>query len=588
MRLGIASRRVSAVLLLMALALPVSAGPVAAGGSPGECAELKPLSQVHKGDTGEGWTVERGTTPERFLFEVLGIVDDGIAPGRDLIIVEVSDAPGNDMISRAGGIWAGMSGSPVYLGGKLLGAVAYGFTFGPSPIGGVTPAVDMADVLGYSTGAAAQTRDRVAVPQSMRAEVAARAGTSEAQASQLERLRIPFAVSGLNARARDNLEKMLKERGINAIVTSTARSARSAGTVISGRPVPGGNFAGAASYGDVTLAGIGTATYVCGNKALAFGHPLAFMGSVAFGANNADAIAVIDDPTATPFKMANITGLFGKLDHDRLTAIRAKLNATPTLRAITSHVENVDTGFSRNGRSDATMNVFVPVVAPNHLLANADVVFDQIGPGTAMVTWTIKGKRANGNPWSLEYTNRYASSSDITFESVFQMADQLAVLESNPFEAIKFTSVDIDASYNDTFTRYDIESVKISKNGGLFRERSSLNVSPGDQLRARVSLRRYRSTVTTVDLQVNVPNDATPGSFGLLAIFGGGDIFADPGGGVNSFPQLVAALENTPRNDDVIAQLLLDDFEGGSSVTSDSERLNAVVGGGVEIGISVE
>jgi hypothetical protein len=578
-------------LIFTLLAIPLGVVPASAvePALPGECPQLKPLSEVAVGATGNGWTVERGTQRERFRFEVLGIIPGGIAPGRDLIVVEISDTESNDMIARAGGIWAGMSGTPLYLGNKLLGAIAYGLTAGPSMVGGVTPAVDMADVLDYGApGAALQTPARVSVPSTMRSALAARAGVSAGDASYLERLPIAFSVSGLDGRGRDELRSELDKRGISAIVVPAATAPRSAGTVISSRPAPGGNFAGVVSYGDVTLGGLGTTTYVCGNKALAFGHPLSFGGAVAFGANDANAVAVVADPARTPFKLGNITGLFGKLDQDRLTAIRVKLNATPSLRAITSHITNADTGFARNGRTDVTMSEWVPSVAPLQLLSNGDVVFDQIGGGSSVVSWTINGKRANGNSFHLEYTNRYASQSDLSFESAFQLGDQLAAIDGNPFEAIRFTSVHIDATFDDTFREYGIESVKISKNGGPFRDRSSISVGPGDNLRARVGLRSFRGNLVTVDVQVAVPNSAELGSFGSLLIRGGGEFFFGDEPSANSFPQLLSMLKNSPRNDDLVAELVLQSFDGPPSSSSVTHRMDAVVHGFVEIGLSVE
>ena len=237
---------------------------------------------------------------------------------------------------------------------------------------------------------------------------------------------------------------------------------------------------------------------MCGDAALAFGHPLTFSGAIAFGANNANAVTVVADPTLTPFKMANVTGLFGKLDQDRLTAIRANLAATPKLRPVTSHVLNLDSGKARNGRSDVTASDWVPSVAPFHLLANADVVFDQVNKGSSSVEWTINGRRANGNPFQLAYSNRYASDFDISSESVGQLAEQLAILQGNPFEAIKFTSVDIDASFESTVRKYTIESVKLSRNGSPFRAREFVRVAPGDELRVRVGLRRYLGDLVNV------------------------------------------------------------------------------------------
>ena len=571
------------------LIVPMQAASVSAGEppAPGECATFM-TGLPATGATGNGWTVERGTSRERFRFEVLGVIADGIAPGRDMVVVDLSDVPGNDMIARAGGAWSGMSGSPLYIGTKLLGAISYKLANGASTVAGVTRAVDMADVLDYSAAtASARTASKVRVPGAMQVAVARSAGVPTANATTLERLSVPFGVSGLNARGRDQLRGELAERGISAVITATTRASRSAGGVITGRPAPGGNFAGVVSYGDVTLGGVGTTTYVCGDEALAFGHPLTFSGATAFGANNANALTIVADGLA-PYKLANITGLFGKLDQDRLTGIRADLDSTPTLRRITSHVSNVDTGSARNGRSDVTMNDWVSTVAPLHLLSNIDVVFDQSGGGTSLVSWTITGQRRNGSTWSLEFANRYASRSDIAFESVFQLAGQLDTITSNPFEAARFSSVDIDATIDDTFRQYGIETVMVSRNGGPFRERSSMNLNPGDDLRVRVGLRKFRGNLVTRTLALSVPNDAEPGSFGSLLVRGGGEFFfPEEGAEPNSFARMIQALENSPRNDDLLAELSLLSFSGDSSTTTTDQRMDAVVGGYVEIGVAI-
>src|SRR6185295_16747770 len=117
-----------------------AASTAAALTPPGDCPTVKPLSSVAEGQRGIGWTVQHGTTREPFRVKILGVLPNGIIAGRDLIIVKISDVAGKDMIEKAGGIWAGMSGSPVYVNGQLLGSISYGFTAAPSRIGGVTPA----------------------------------------------------------------------------------------------------------------------------------------------------------------------------------------------------------------------------------------------------------------------------------------------------------------------------------------------------------------------------------------------------------------------------------------------------------------
>jgi hypothetical protein len=326
---------------------------------------------------------------------------------------------------------------------------------------------------------------------------------------------------------------------------------------------------------------------VCGDRALAFGHPLTFRGAAAFGANNARAITVVADPTFTPFKMANVTGLFGKLDQDRLPAIRANLTATPKLRPITSHVLNADSGVERSGRTDVTMTDWMPTVAPLHLLANADVVFDQVGKGSSFLEWTINGRRANGNPWQLSFSNHYASDFDISVESVQQLAEQLAIIEANPFEGVRFTSVDIDATVEETIRKYSIESVKISRNGGPFRVREVVRATAGDEITARVALRRYHADVVNVDLTVVVPADAEPGSAGSLLISGGGDGGFFPEGSVSSFGQLLNSLANAPKNSDLLANLFLFTFEGEESQTTAEQSLDSVVTGQFEVFVEV-
>jgi len=111
------------------------------------------------------------TQPDTFTGTVLGVVNDGIAPGLDMIMVQLSSSE----IDRVGGIWEGMSGSPVYAAdGRLIGAVAYGLSSGPSPVAGVTPAADMEALLDQAPAtAAAAPAARVAVPDRLARVVAA-------------------------------------------------------------------------------------------------------------------------------------------------------------------------------------------------------------------------------------------------------------------------------------------------------------------------------------------------------------------------------------------------------------------------------
>ena len=120
--------RPSSLVLSLLLAVGVVGMPAAPAFAadpepPGDCPAVMPIDEVAAGQTGFGWTVVRGTEPRPFAVEVLGVYPDGILPDHDLILVRVSDTGSHQFIANARGIWAGMSGSPVYIDGRLVGSV---------------------------------------------------------------------------------------------------------------------------------------------------------------------------------------------------------------------------------------------------------------------------------------------------------------------------------------------------------------------------------------------------------------------------------------------------------------------------------
>ena len=202
--------------------------------APGACPSLLAESGIVEGMVGTGWTVTTGDIPKPFRVKILGTLQDGIGPGRDLIIIKVSDLPGKHVISQGGGIWSGMSGSPVYLGNKLAGAVSYGFSNGPSRIGGMTPAGQMQRITTYSAATGTEHRS-VRLSSSMRTKVARAAGVHSASVSTLHRLAVPVMVTAAPGTLRNRLTTNLRhELGSIKVLSGAATSAAAASTL--GRP----------------------------------------------------------------------------------------------------------------------------------------------------------------------------------------------------------------------------------------------------------------------------------------------------------------------------------------------------------------
>lgn len=527
------------------------------------CPDPYPLSEVTAGLPGEGLTVDEGTTPEPFTVTVKGVITDGIAPGKDLIIADTD----SEAIRRVGGIWYGMSGSPVYTAdGRLLGAVAYGGSAGPSPLAGITPAQYMYDLRSAPASAAsAQSAEQVDIPAGMQARMVANGDMTAAQAEAgFSRLRVPLGVSGLSAQRMDQAEKWLGREGV------MLHSAGAVSTSAAGAPtdiVAGGNFAAGLSYGDFSAIGVGTTTAVCGTEALAFGHPFTFAGATTNTAHGADAITIQDDSTFGPYKIANPTGPVGTVDQDRLAAIRGQIGPVPQTVPVTSHVARSD-GPSRDGETQVAARNELSYLAALHTLVNVDSVFDQYGPGTSTVQWTIRGTRADGTPWTLERTNRYGSRWDIGFESIWELYEQLDRLGTNRFADPRIESVDVDAGLDPQYADYTIAGVSALVAGEWrpVTQNNTVRLVAGTRQRFRITLQPYRGTEQrNVEVAVVVPA-GTAGSFAELEVGGGG--YVSRRSGAKSFDGLLEVLASAPRNDDLVARLHLYDFKTDRQRTS--------------------
>jgi hypothetical protein len=555
-------RRLSAVLgllLLGALAPAAVAAPPPAV-CPTVTMPIEDVKAESAGPTGfhaTGWTVSRGIEPEEFDVQVLGVLDDGVAANVDMIMVEVS----GPAIDKAGGIWAGMSGSPVYSDtGEFIGAVAYGLSFGPSKIGGLAAADDMVDVLDGNLPPAANLRK---IPSGLRKEMVATGEVTARQAaSGPERLRTPLAVSGLGAGRLNAFVNRLA--GHDRFIPFVAGAAAAPPTGNPAEIVLGGNFAAALSYGEITAAGVGTTTLVCGGKAVAFGHPFNFDGPTALSAHTADAILIQDDPVGVPFKLANIGGTFGTLDQDRLSGIRAIFGEVPEPVVVRSKV-NQPAAAPFGHVTNVNRTREVPDVAAFHLISNIDGAIDRISGGRSTVGWTVTGT-AGGKQFSLTRNNKFADSFDISFFTPDELFFMLASISSNPFVDVKFDTVKIDASVQFPFREYRITGVEQRVGGDWEPIESSITATPGSTLRVRALLAQDRSTTPIAPVEFSLKVPATAVGEGSLEIFGGNGGGGEEGlvtesGEPESFDELLDLLRKTPQNNQVVATLSF--FGGG-------------------------
>ena len=592
------SRRLWSSLTVMSLFAALLAAP-AAGAPSNDCPTIMSVDRVSDllaaADesgvtlTGTGYTVSRGTQPDSFEAEILGVLPGEPLPGRDIIVAELH----SPAIDEVGGVWAGMSGSPVYIDAdgqdQLLGAVAYSFSYGASFIAGLTPAAEMERVRSYgNTAGTTGTAAAVQVDAAMRRTIAAATESSVADVgSTMGAMRVPVRVPGAGPRALERAQRKLDRRGnnIRLLPGSSGSSGTDSGVTASPSDFPpGSNFAAALSYGDLTFAGVGTTTYTCDGKAMAFGHPFFFDGETRMGANTARAITVVPDAVFGSYKLATVGASAGAVDQDRGAGIRADFDQPLDPIPITSTTAARNTGVVQQGRTNATVSEYLPFIAWYHQYLQIIDTMDQFSEGSAEIDFTITGTRQDGTPWRLRRSNVAASRWEIAYEALHEFDHMIYRLQSQPYEDITFTGARFNqVNVRERVRQYRLTKVRVAKDDGPYRKVRWVRARPGTRLRLKATLDPYEENQanTVVDWTVRIPPKARRD--GTLRVFGGPGHHIGLVGAATTFDELLGLMRNDLRNDTLSSRLVL----GGRIRDHTTQRMDQAVTNSKRIRVDV-
>lgn len=320
-------RRFCLCILLTALARSVLAQPADA--------PLLPLDELQPGQQGEVWTVFRGSKPEPFTVEVTGVLRNALGPGKSLILCQLTDPRVQHM-----GAVAGMSGSPLYIDGKLAGALSYQLQkFETVRYAGFTPVADLVEVKERADTAA----DRGATITSSEALPIGGESTSAVSASGYRPLQPVFTLGGLSPVVADLFAPRFSAMGLSAIAlggstqggadAASAKLQTADSTRTTRHLAPGSAVSVALATGDITLAGTGTVSTVHGNRITAFGHPMLSLGEVELPMCAAEVLTILPS-TMHSVKLANTGAVIGRITQDRLSAISGELGEGPEMVAV--------------------------------------------------------------------------------------------------------------------------------------------------------------------------------------------------------------------------------------------------------------
>jgi hypothetical protein len=329
--------------------------------------EIMPVSQIKPGMKGVAWTVFQGTQPEPVPIEIIGRWKDMWGPKQDVIIAKMG---GKAVRTNVAG---GMSGSPVYIDGKLVGAVALRLSvFSPDAICGITPIEQMLEIKDFDSsrpedartpGTGTPANRAATVPGELLGQLVAAGASSGSLPPQMPMMvpiDAPLAFSGFTSDALQQFDPIFKQMGVSVVQGGAA------GDLHTNKPAPGWEHslnpgdpvAGVLVDGDWTVTGLGTVTYNDGKHVLAFGHSFFNLGPVDMPMSKGEVLMTLAS-AYQPNKMANATEIVGALHQDRHSGIEGVLGATSDMIPVTMKVRSIGEKGQVAKEKDFHLNVFV-------------------------------------------------------------------------------------------------------------------------------------------------------------------------------------------------------------------------------------
>lgn len=435
-----------------------------------------------------GKTTTHGITPEGFTGEYVSTLRSAAGRGKDIYLFRMegsritkTNAAGDEIVDA--GIWAGMSGSPVYDGdGNLIGSVSYGFSGGASNLAGVTPAKDLISIQdGTGTTAAVQSAPVSASVSRLAAQSTTTSSDTAADFSEIHQLALPrvsAGIKGADATSIASKSRTLAKKYGSAMPKFHTGSQYDGTLDAEAAIVAGGNIATSWSHGDVALAAVGTVTAVCGDKVFAFGHPDNFDGDKATETfHAAEAAAIQEDATFGSYKLANIDMKpLGQITQDRLSGIMGVLGQLPVETTITT---NTTLGSATtSAETKVSVPAAVSAAVGSQLFNDAlDGLDAYVNGGEALMTWTINYTPRGGVPANYTRTQRVSTNEYFAEEMPYDVASDVEFLQAGSDTKVAINAVTVNTQLFPDHNALRISRIDIRSNGKWVKVKNGTRVN---------------------------------------------------------------------------------------------------------------
>lgn len=545
---------------------------------------MEPVMSVQEltpGMCGYAKTVILGRDIQTFDIEILGVIKDGRqSEGR--ILAKAS----GDVIEQSGGVLQGMSGSPVYVNGYLIGAVSGGWKNIDNRICIITPIGEMLKIWQLpdekSERKAPQIDLKAAFAKKAAADAAAKSdsdndaavlndeadqsGAEENAAAdaKMNALATPLMVGGLSERSLEMLGQKLAPyqlvpydsgigSGMNEMETETG-----AVTI-----EPGSSVGVQLVRGDISVAAIGTVTAVDGERVLAFGHSFLHRGNVGYFMTDADIISTASGVN-NGFKIGVPGKAVGTINQDRENGVAGRLGYFP--QVVPMQVAVSDKGTASNVRYDVQIayhEELIPALAATIVYNAMEKSMDAAAQGTVSIKFAISTKDGGGS--KIVRDNMYYASQNVSQLSINELADVLSVLCGNTVKEADIYNIRVDIDIDNKRNTASVIEAKPDK----------ASVKPGETVKLTLKLKPYRKEMEELVVPFTIPED-TPSGAALLEVRGGGLISVAQlaMNGVDLSPEedknkpletAIRELTDKNKNNDILIELLPLQEEGQSA-----------------------